>query len=104
MSDVILRPFHPEDATWLVARHQELYARDEGFDASFGPLVAGILDEFIADHDPERERGWIAEEAGTRLGSIFCVDAGQGAGQAASFDVHGLCARGGLSRHGAVDP
>lgn len=78
MTDVILRPFVPADAPWLVERHQVLYARDEGFDATFGPLVAGILDGFIAAHDPARERGWIAEEAGARLGSIFCVDAGGG--------------------------
>ena len=78
MTDVILRPFTPADAPWLVERHQTLYARDEGFDDSFGPLVAGILDAFITDHDPERECGWIAEENGARLGSIFCVDAGGG--------------------------
>ncbi|MDK3019448.1 GNAT family N-acetyltransferase [Pseudodonghicola flavimaris] len=76
MTDVILRPFRPEDAPWLVERHQTLYARDEGFDESFGPLVAEILQGFIADHDPGREAGWIAEAEGQRLGSIFCVDAG----------------------------
>lgn len=76
MTDVILRPFAPADAPWLVDRHQTLYARDEGFDDSFGPLVAGILDAFITGHDPLRECGWIAEENGARLGSIFCVDAG----------------------------
>lgn len=68
-----IRPFHPDDAPWLVERHATLYARDEGFDASFGPLVAGILDGFIAGHDPECEAGWIAEQDGRRLGSIFCV-------------------------------
>ena len=78
MSDVILRPFHPDDVPWLVERHQTLYAQDEGFDDSFGPLVADILAGFIADHDPAREQGWIAEEDGLRLGSIFCVDAGGG--------------------------
>ncbi|MEY8839728.1 N-acetyltransferase family protein [Cribrihabitans sp. XS_ASV171] len=72
----ILRPFLPEDAAWLVERHGTLYARDEGFDASFGPLVAEILADFVASHDPQRERGWIAEENGERLGSIFCVAAG----------------------------
>jgi len=73
MSEITIRPFRAEDAPWLVERHGTLYARDEGFDDSFGPLVARILDAFIADHDPSRERGWIAERAGVRLGSIFCV-------------------------------
>ncbi len=71
----ILRPFRADDAAWLVERHATLYARDEGFDATFGPLVAEILSDFLASHDPERECGWIAEENGQRLGSIFCVAA-----------------------------
>lgn len=73
MSDVILRRFVADDAPWLVAQHQTLYARDEGFDDTFGPLVHAILQEFIAGHDQTREQGWIAEEDGQRLGSIFCV-------------------------------
>lgn len=73
MTEITIRPFRAQDAPWLVERHGTLYARDEGFDESFGPLVARILDAFIADHDPSRERGWIAERAGVRLGSIFCV-------------------------------
>ena len=77
MDDIVLRPFRADDAPWLVERHGTLYAQDEGFDHTFGPLVARILDEFIADHDPKREQGWIAERAGERLGSIFCVALGK---------------------------
>lgn len=73
MTDVTLRNFSADDAAWLVRQHAELYARDEGFDDSFGPLVAGILEEFCANHDPKTERGWICEADGQRLGSIFCV-------------------------------
>ncbi|TDK51748.1 GNAT family N-acetyltransferase [Antarcticimicrobium luteum] len=78
MSDMILRPFSADDTAWLIERHQTLYRRDEGFDDTFGPLVADILADFDAGHDPLRERGWIAEQNGARLGSIFCVDAGGG--------------------------
>ncbi|MEM6312356.1 MAG: GNAT family N-acetyltransferase [Pseudomonadota bacterium] len=73
MSDVEIRAFTPDDAPWLVERHATLYARDEGFDDSFGPLVAQILEAFVADHDESCERGWIAWQGATRLGSIFCV-------------------------------
>ena len=76
MSDVQLRGFAPTDAAWLVARHAELYARDEGFDDSFGELVAQILEDFVKNHDPARERGWIAHQGDQRLGSIFCVSHG----------------------------
>lgn len=73
MSDVTLRPYAPRDRAWLVERHQTLYAAEEGFDATFGPLVRQILLDFETSHDPVRERGWIAQQDGTPLGSIFCV-------------------------------
>ena len=73
MTQPRLRQFHPSDIDWLVERHQTLYARDEGFDETFGPLVRSILEAFVVDHDPSCERGWIAEQDGARLGSIFCV-------------------------------
>nr|WP_233192685.1 GNAT family N-acetyltransferase [Acidimangrovimonas sediminis] len=63
----------PGDAGWIVQRHGELYARDEGFDSSFEALVAEVIAAFLRGHDPAWERGWIAEAAGRRLGSIFCV-------------------------------
>lgn len=71
--DVQLRAFGARDFDWLVALHRDLYARDEGFDDTFAPLVASILQGFMADHDPVCERGWIADRDGQRLGSIFCV-------------------------------
>ena len=73
MEEIRLRPFEATDTDWLVEQHAKLYARDEGFDDSFGPLVRRILDDFMAGHDSSCERGWIAEDAGLRLGSIFCV-------------------------------
>lgn len=68
-----LAPFAVTDADWLVERHATLYARDEGFDDSFGHLVREIVTAFLASHDPTREAGWIAWEGGRRLGSIFVV-------------------------------
>ncbi len=73
MGDVILRDLEIGDAGWLIEQHGLLYARDEGFDRTFEALVAEILADFIRNHDPACERGWIAEQDGTRLGSIFCV-------------------------------
>ena len=69
MQDPAIRPFHPDDAPWLVERHGTLYARENGFDESFAPLVAEILAAFIADHDPRTESGWIAHDGARRLGS-----------------------------------
>jgi DNA-binding MarR family transcriptional regulator/GNAT superfamily N-acetyltransferase len=72
-SEVALTPLRTGDIGWLIQQHAEGYARDEGFDETFEPLVAGILAEFRADHDPSCERGWIARAGDIRLGSIFCV-------------------------------
>lgn len=76
MDEISIRVFMPSDTAWLVRKHDELYARDEGFDGTFGPLVKKILDDFNANHDPARERGWIATHGDQRLGSIFCVSEG----------------------------
>ncbi|WP_264212908.1 GNAT family N-acetyltransferase [Leisingera thetidis] len=73
MMDVTLRRFAPTDMQWLVARHQDLYAREAGFDESFGALVADIVHSFCAGHDPACERGWVAESQGKRLGTVFCM-------------------------------
>jgi DNA-binding MarR family transcriptional regulator len=70
---VELATLRPGDIGWLTQQHGEAYARDEGFDATFEPLVARILADFATGHDPACERGWIARSGEARLGSIFCV-------------------------------
>lgn len=73
MDEITLRLFQAKDAPWLTQRHGVLYAREAGFDHTFAPVVAEILADHLAQHDPMREAGWIAEAGGRRLGSIFCV-------------------------------
>ena len=73
MGEVILRDLEIGDAGCLTEQHGRLYAREEGFDKTFEALVAEILADFIRNQDPTCERGWIAEQDGRRLGSIFCV-------------------------------
>jgi GNAT superfamily N-acetyltransferase len=73
MEEITLHDLRIGDAGWLIQRHAELYARDEGFDASFEALVAEVLADYIRTHEPRMERAWIARRDGHRLGSIFCV-------------------------------
>ncbi|WP_435258322.1 GNAT family N-acetyltransferase [Thioclava sp. FR2] len=78
--------FTRNDAQWLVDRHAELYAQEEGYDASFPQLVAKIIAEFLDGHDPVSERGWVAILDGKRVGSIFCVkDSEDESGQTAKL-------------------
>ena len=65
------------DMGWVVARHGELYSAQFGWDEQFAGLVARIAAEFLQKLDPSRERCWIAERAGQRLGCVFIVAAGR---------------------------
>jgi GNAT superfamily N-acetyltransferase len=65
----------PGDLGWVVMAHGEIYAREFGWDTSFEALVAKIVADYAAQHDPEREHAWIAELDGQRVGCVFCVAA-----------------------------
>jgi DNA-binding MarR family transcriptional regulator/GNAT superfamily N-acetyltransferase len=70
---VTLRPPTSGDYGWVVERHGALYRAEYGWDESFEALVASIVGDFAQAHEPERERAWIAELAGVRVGCVFCV-------------------------------
>lgn len=71
--DVRLRPPAPGDLGWVIERNGALYTSEHGFDASYEGLVAKIVAEYLAEHDPDREAAWVAELNGERVGAIFCV-------------------------------
>jgi len=78
---VALRPARPGDLGWIVERHGTLYADEYGWGPRFEAMVARIVADFGDGHDPAKEALWIAEAAGRRVGSIMCVDAGEGIAQ-----------------------
>jgi GNAT superfamily N-acetyltransferase len=74
--EVIIRPLgEPGDLGWAVLAHGELYAREYGWDTSFEALVAQIVADYAASHDDTRDAAWVAEQAGRRVGCVFCVAA-----------------------------
>ena len=61
------------DIGWVIERHGALYAAEYNFNHKFEVLVAKVAGAFLDEHDPARERGWIAERAGIRVGSVFVM-------------------------------
>jgi DNA-binding MarR family transcriptional regulator/GNAT superfamily N-acetyltransferase len=72
-SEVELRRHRTGDLGWIAHRQGMLYAQEYGWDETFEALVAEILVGFVRDHDPTRERSWVAERDGQVLGSVFLV-------------------------------
>jgi DNA-binding MarR family transcriptional regulator/GNAT superfamily N-acetyltransferase len=70
---LLLRPHRPGDMGWVTSANGALYAQEYGWDLTYEALVAKITAEFIENFDARRERCWIAEMDGERVGSVFVV-------------------------------
>lgn len=70
---IVLRPHRPGDMGWVVDSQAAYYTAAHGWDDRYEALVAEIVATFLRRFDPAREACWIAERAGSRVGSIFVV-------------------------------
>ena len=67
----LLRQHEPGDMGWIVHRQAILYAEEYGWDGTYEALAAEIVAQFIKNYDPKRERAWVAEKDGERVGAVF---------------------------------
>jgi len=70
---IILRPHQVGDMGWIVHRQAVLYAQEYEWNDEFEAMIAEICGKFITEFQPDKECCWIAERAGTILGSAFVV-------------------------------
>lgn len=68
-----VREYGIGDLGWAIERHARLYAEEYGWNGEFEAMVARLFADFAADHDRERERCWIAELDGERVGCVFVI-------------------------------
>ena len=69
----LLRPLRPGDLGWIVSRHGAIYAQEFGWDGTFEVLVAEIGAGILRNFSPAHDAGWIAEQDGVPVGSVFLV-------------------------------
>lgn len=77
----LLRDLRPGDLGWIVHRHGVLYAQELGWDERFEGFVAGILADYMRQHDPAWERAWIADSDGKILGAVFLMKGSEEVGK-----------------------
>lgn len=72
--EVVLREPRSGDYGWAIERHGVIYETEFGWGPRFEGLVAELFGKFAANHDPIRERCWIAELDGERAGCVFVAE------------------------------
>lgn len=72
-TEIALRSPRVGDIGWIIYRHAVIYAEENGWNEQFEALVAQAAATFLRQHDPKRERAWIAEWNGDFAGCIFIV-------------------------------
>jgi GNAT superfamily N-acetyltransferase len=76
----------PGDLGWIVETHGTMYDREHGFDSTFEAYVAGPLSA-CALASSARERIWLAEREGRRVGCVAIVGASERTAQLRWFLV-----------------
>lgn len=71
---LVIREYRSGDIGWIIQRHGEIYAEEYGWNTQFEALVADIATKFLHENNPARERCWIAERDGTRVGCVMLVE------------------------------
>jgi len=69
----------PGDLGFVIYMHGALYCQEYGYTVQFENYVAKGLCEFYEKYDPKRNRVWISEHNGRRIGFLLLMDRGEAA-------------------------
>lgn len=70
---IVLRRHRVGDLGWIAHRQGRLYHEEYGWDGTYEAMAAELLIGFVRNHDPRRERAFVAERQGTVVGSAFLM-------------------------------
>jgi GNAT superfamily N-acetyltransferase len=82
-----IREAEPGDHGWVLERHAHLFEDDRAWGEPFMAMIARLIADYLADHDPAYEGAWVAELDGERVGSVYCVRRADGIAQLRLFFV-----------------
>lgn len=94
----ILRPHRPGDLGWMIQSQTEFYVGTFGWNGRFEALVSQVAADFLERYDARRDHCWIAERAGTRIGSVIVMDGGDGIAKLRMLYVDGAARGLGLGK------
>jgi len=97
-AEVVLREPRSGDYGWAIERHGVIYDAEFGWGLRFEGLVAELFGKFAICHDPTRERCWIAELGGERVGCVFVVERAPDVAQLRCLLVEAKARGGGVGR------
>lgn len=72
-AEITVRTHGIGDIGWAIERHGQLYADQFNWNGEFEALVATLFAQFATQHDPAKERMWVADVDGERAGCVFVV-------------------------------
>jgi DNA-binding MarR family transcriptional regulator/N-acetylglutamate synthase-like GNAT family acetyltransferase len=70
---IVIRNHQIGDMGWVVQRQGVVYGQEYGWDEQFEALCAEIVARFLRQFDAKRERCWVAEMDGEKVGCVFLV-------------------------------
>jgi DNA-binding MarR family transcriptional regulator/GNAT superfamily N-acetyltransferase len=94
-----LRAHRPGDMGWIVESQARFYTAEFGWNDNFEALVADVCAKLLKNFNPQRERVWIAEHDGQRVGSIVIADGGDNIAKLRLLYVADIARGSGLGRH-----